>query len=71
MAGVLATPAMASGFSPYFFAFTACFAAVALFLFCLLALAFACFCAACLFVDFGDLSPIVWRTSPAAGKARA
>jgi hypothetical protein len=29
-----------------------------LFFFCVLALALACFCAACLFVAFGDLSPI-------------
>ena len=42
----------------YFFGFTACFAASALFFFCALVLEFACFCAAFLFVAFGDLSPI-------------
>lgn len=36
-------------------------AAIAEFLFCVLALFLACFCAACLLVAFGDLSPIVAR----------
>ena len=54
----------------YFFPFTTCFAAAALFFFCVPALAFACFCAACLFVDFGDLSPIIPSSSPAAHKSR-
>ena len=42
----------------YFLPFTACFAAAALFFFCVLELALACFCEAFLFVAFGDLSPI-------------
>jgi len=42
----------------YFLPLATCFAAFALFFFCVLELDFACFCAACLFVAFGDLSPI-------------
>lgn len=49
----------------YFFAFTACFAAAALLFFCVLELVFACFCAAFLFVAFGDLSPISGHLSQA------
>ena len=42
--------------------FGTCFALGALFFF-FAALAFACFCAACLCVAFGDLSPIIRRVS--------
>ncbi|MDQ3622280.1 MAG: hypothetical protein M3463_07305 [Verrucomicrobiota bacterium] len=42
----------------YFFGFTTCLAAVAFFFCCVAVLAFACFCAACFCVDFGDLSPM-------------
>jgi len=42
----------------YFLGFAACFAATDALLFCFVAAAFACFCAACFCVDFGDLSPI-------------
>jgi hypothetical protein len=42
----------------YFFGFAACFAAAIARPFCLVAAAFACFCAACFCVAFGDLSPI-------------
>lgn len=44
--------------SRYFFPGT-CFAAAACFFFWASALALACFCDACLFTDFGDLSPII------------
>ena len=43
---------------------TVCLAAAALFFCCVLALFFACFCAACLFVAFGDLSPIGTDSHP-------
>jgi hypothetical protein len=42
----------------YFFGFAACFAAAIARPFCFVAAAFACFCAACFWVAFGDLSPI-------------
>ena len=45
----------------YFFGFTACFAAAAVFFFCVFEFVLACFCAAFLFVAFGDLSPIILR----------
>src|SRR6266436_7203194 len=48
----LATPVF------YFLGFAACFAATIARLFCFVAAALACFCAACFCVDFGDLSPI-------------
>lgn len=43
----------------YFFGLTVCLAAAAVLFFLVLVLALACFCAACLFVAFGDLSPII------------
>jgi len=55
----------------YFFDFTACFAAAALFFFCALDLVLACFCEAFLFVAFGDLSPIDCQDHMQLGKARA
>ena len=55
----------------YFFAFTACLAAAAVFFFCVLELVFACFCAAFLFVAFGDLSPIDRQQSQADRQSRA
>ena len=42
----------------YFLVFGTCLALAASFFFWLVASAFACLCAACLLVAFGDLSPI-------------
>lgn len=44
----------------YFFLFAACFALMACCFFCMALLALACFCDACLFTDFGDLSPMMF-----------
>src|ERR1035437_6521075 len=55
----------------YFFLPATCFATIACCFFTLAPLALACFCDACLFVDFGDLSPMMFIfrlmvSSPAA-----
>ena len=42
----------------YFLVFAICLALTASFFFWLSTDAFACFCTACLFLDFGDLSPM-------------
>ena len=44
----------------YFFLLAACFAATACCFFCMAPLALTCFCDACLFTDFGDLSPMMF-----------
>jgi len=45
----------------YYLGFGTCFALAALFFFWFAALAFTCFCAACLCAAFGDLSPMIRR----------
>jgi hypothetical protein len=52
----------------YFLGFAACFAATNALPFCFVAAAFACFCAACFCVDFGDLSPIRLNYHPWFGR---
>jgi hypothetical protein len=52
----------------YFLGFAACFAATNALPFCFVAAAFACFCAACFCVDFGDLSPICLNYHPWFGR---
>jgi hypothetical protein len=47
----------------YFFLAGACFAAMAWRFLCVLAAALLCFCVACLFVAFGDLSPMMFYLS--------
>ena len=53
----------------YFFPLAACFEAAAVLFFCVLALVFACFCEAFLFVAFGDLSPIEMNITHANGSS--
>ncbi len=48
----------------YYLPLVTCLAAVAWLFFLVLALSFACFCTAFLFVAFGDLSPIIHGESP-------
>ena len=47
----------------YFFLAGACFAAMASRLCCMVVAALLCFCVACLFVAFGDLSPMMFYLS--------
>jgi len=44
----------------YFFLPATCFAAMACCFFCRALVALVCFCDACLLIDFGDLSPIMF-----------
>jgi hypothetical protein len=48
----------------YFFLPATCFAAMVCCFFCMAPLALTCFCDACLLVDFGDLSPMMFIFRP-------
>jgi hypothetical protein len=48
----------------YFFLPATCFAAMVCCFFCMAPLALTCFCDACLLVDFGDLSPMIFIFRP-------